>query len=169
MLEASIGRLILIHGFIGAGKTTFAKALAADIGAIRFSPDEWMTCLYGNNPPQEDFDEFYSRIETMIWKIAEELLRSGNRVILDFGFWQRSSRDDYCQRAAALNIRCDLYRLDCNIETMRERVRRRSAEMPEGQLFIDDNAFDTLLSRFEPLDEDEQCIEVYPSMKDAQN
>ncbi|MCY7392641.1 MAG: ATP-binding protein, partial [Leptolyngbyaceae cyanobacterium CAN_BIN12] len=32
--------LHLLHGFTGAGKTTFAKQLALEISAIRFTPDE---------------------------------------------------------------------------------------------------------------------------------
>jgi hypothetical protein len=32
----------LIHGFLGAWKTTFAKKLEAELGAVRFSQDEWM-------------------------------------------------------------------------------------------------------------------------------
>ena len=40
----------LIHGFLGAGKTTFARELEQNIPAIRFSHDEWMTRLYGDDP-----------------------------------------------------------------------------------------------------------------------
>jgi predicted kinase len=31
----------LVHGFLGAGTTTFARELAAERAAIRFSIDEW--------------------------------------------------------------------------------------------------------------------------------
>jgi predicted kinase len=41
----------LIHGFLGAGKTTFARELERNIPAIRFSHDEWMVRLYGIDPP----------------------------------------------------------------------------------------------------------------------
>lgn len=32
----------MIHGFVGVGKTTFAKKLQQEVNAVRFSPDEWM-------------------------------------------------------------------------------------------------------------------------------
>ena len=36
----------LICGSTGAGKTTYAKALAAKLGAVHFSIDQWMATLY---------------------------------------------------------------------------------------------------------------------------
>ena len=38
--------LILIVGCTGAGKTTYARRLADEIGGIRFSIDEWMMALF---------------------------------------------------------------------------------------------------------------------------
>ncbi len=32
----------LLHGFTGAGKTTFARQLEAETGAVRFCQDEWV-------------------------------------------------------------------------------------------------------------------------------
>lgn len=37
----------LIHGFLGVGKTTFARQLEERLPAIRFSHDEWMARRYG--------------------------------------------------------------------------------------------------------------------------
>ena len=41
---AVTGRLILLCGLAGAGKTTVAKQLEAD-GAVRMCPDEWLVAL----------------------------------------------------------------------------------------------------------------------------
>ena len=61
----------LIHGFLGAGKTTFARQLEQRIPAIRFSHDEWMARLYGVDPPVERFEELYQRV----WVQMEEVWR----------------------------------------------------------------------------------------------
>lgn len=44
--------LHLICGSTGAGKTTYAIRLADQIGAARFSVDEWMTALFWADSPQ---------------------------------------------------------------------------------------------------------------------
>jgi predicted kinase len=66
----------LIHGYLGAGKTTFARQLERDIPAIRFSHDEWMTRLYGDDPPVEHFADFYQRVSEQmeeVWPRCLEL------------------------------------------------------------------------------------------------
>ncbi len=44
----------LICGFIGAGKTTFAKKLEEKTGAVRITKDEWSIRLIGNDPTIDD-------------------------------------------------------------------------------------------------------------------
>ena len=38
-------KVIIVCGLPGAGKTTHAKVLEKELGAIRFCPDEWMEML----------------------------------------------------------------------------------------------------------------------------
>jgi predicted kinase len=52
----------LIHGYLGAGKTTFAMGLESETGAVRFTHDEWMRKLYGEDPPFELFAEYARRV-----------------------------------------------------------------------------------------------------------
>lgn len=142
----------MIHGFVGAGKTTFAKKLEQETGAVRFSPDEWMCVLYGSNPPQSEYAEYERRIEVMMQNIAGSLIKSGSNIILDFGFWTREGRDKYREFALSIGAEPVLFALNCPIETMRNRIRNRTQEMPDGAVFIDDSAFDKFLAMFEPLD-----------------
>jgi predicted kinase len=156
--------LHLLHGFVGAGKTTFAKKLEKEIHAVRFSPDDWMCRLYGDNPPQEFFAEYDRRIKSMIWDMAEKLLSSNVDVILDYGFWKFSEREDYRTRGLRAGAEVKLYALQCPEDVMRDRVLERTAEMPEGALMIDDNAITEFRARFEAVDpEKEACIVVKSS------
>ena len=41
--------LTLLVGLPGAGKTTLAKKLERETGAIRFTPDEWHLFLFGDD------------------------------------------------------------------------------------------------------------------------
>jgi predicted kinase len=38
----------IICGFIGSGKTTFARKLEKETGAIRITKDEWIIKIFGN-------------------------------------------------------------------------------------------------------------------------
>jgi predicted kinase len=150
----------LIHGFIGAGKTVFARRLEEEQGAVRFTHDEWMHRLYGAAPPCEVFADLFERVEGLIWQVAERLLGLGVDVIMDFGFWSRASRDNARARVLAQGAGAVLYRVTCPEATMRERVLKRSEDVPGDSLWIDDAAFEMLRGRFEPLESDEARVEV---------
>jgi predicted kinase len=95
----------LIYGYLGAGKTTFARRLERDIPAIRFSHDEWMVRLYGENPPIEHFADYYQRIYEQVEEIWPRCLELGIDVVLDFGFWYRQGRDETRAKIAAIGDR----------------------------------------------------------------
>jgi predicted kinase len=65
-----MAKLFLLHGYIGSGKTTFAKALAEKENAILFSVDEWVRQLYGWNPQEITFEEMNRRVKELIWHMA---------------------------------------------------------------------------------------------------
>ena len=46
----------LICGFIGSGKTTFAKKLEKETGAIRITKDEWLISLFGHDPSIPNYE-----------------------------------------------------------------------------------------------------------------
>lgn len=150
--------LHLIHGYIGFGKTTFAKKLANEKKAIRFSPDEWMIELHGINPPANKYQEYNQAIESLIQKLAEEILANGFDVIFDFGFWSRTSRDEVREWAESINVDYILYSLRTPLPIARQRVLDRTQRA--GNLFIDENAFNSLFIRFKDIQPDEKYIAV---------
>jgi predicted kinase len=155
--------LHLLYGFTGAGKTTYAKQLEHEISAIRFTPDEWMIKLYGQNPPVEDFDDHLKRIIDLIWQLAAQIIHFGQDVILDFGFWSRASRDEAREKAQVMKAEVKLYYISTPEQLMKERVLQRSDVLPESALMIDDYAFELFKSRFEKLAQDESHIVVSAS------
>lgn len=148
----------LIHGFVGAGKTTYARRLERELGAVRFTHDEWMVRLYGPAPPEERFAEYADRVTELIWKVTDRLIELDRDVILDFGFWTRASRDEARARARVAGAEVRLYHVQCPEEVMRQRTLARSRHLPEGALWINEAAFEEFKERFEPLEEDEECF-----------
>lgn len=149
----------LIHGYLGAGKTTFARRLEHELPAIRFSHDEWMTTLYGDDPPMDQFAELHQRVSKLIdahWTRCVEL---GLDVVLDFGFWSRQQRDQTRATAAALGATAQLYLLECPENEAWCRVEKRNTDL-DGSLLIVRHTFEMLKGRFQPLGDDEDRIDV---------
>jgi predicted kinase len=153
------GTAHLIHGFAGAGKTTVARLLERGLPAVRFTHDEWMHTLYGPAPAAEDFANLPG-IKELLWQSASRILELGCDVVLDDGFWSRDSRDRIRSRLSALGAGCVLYRVTCPEPEMARRVSHRSQNTPPDSLWINEPAFESFKSRFEPLGRDEDHVEI---------
>jgi predicted kinase len=73
----------MLFGFVGSGKSTLARTLESELGAVRFSPNEWLVALYGTNPPAELFDEYHQRIARWMEVQYSRVLAVGIDIILE--------------------------------------------------------------------------------------
>jgi predicted kinase len=126
-MKTSVGpRLIIVCGLPGSGKTTLAKAIEGRLGAIRFSPDEWMADL-----SLDLYDEERrAKIEALQWKLAQQLLALGQVVIIEWGTWGRSERNALRLGARALGATVELHYLSAPEQVLFERIARRGMENP---------------------------------------
>ena len=89
----------VLCGFIGAGKTTFAKQLEEQTGAVRITKDEWLIQLVGNDPTIDGYEGYDSRMCRLSRDGAFQLAPKGIDVIIDEGVWLREQRDTLRKRA----------------------------------------------------------------------
>jgi predicted kinase len=155
----------LICGSVGAGKTTYAMALAERVRGVRFSADEWMVNLFLPDRPEPLSlawaVERTARCEMQMWVIGDQLLAHRVDVVFDVGLSKREHRERFRARAAQAGADSKLHYLDVDSETRRERVRQRNAQAqqaPQGlgnALIVTDVMFDWMDGSFEEPDEDE--------------
>ena len=127
MARVSIGpRLIIICGLPGSGKTRLAKAIESAVVAVRFCPDEWMEAL-----SIDLYDEkSRAKIEALQWQFAQDLLTLGLTVIIEWGTWARSERDDMRLGARALGAAVELHYLTAPGDVLYARIQNRGLENP---------------------------------------
>ncbi|MFF4168725.1 AAA family ATPase [Streptomyces sp. NPDC001744] len=122
--------LFLMVGLPGAGKTTRARQLAAEHGALRLTPDDWMIPLFGEAEAEGKRDVLEGR---MLW-LALEAVRLGTSVVVDFGCWSRDERSAIRWLVEAEEACFRMVYLPVDDETQRARIARRRATAPEGTL-----------------------------------
>jgi predicted kinase len=127
------GRLIIICGLPGSGKTTRAVELAEQCGGSRFSPDDWMDALALNLWDEDR----RGRIQTLQWRLAQAIVALGGTAIIEWGTWRRSERDALREEARALGAAVELVFVDAPPEVLHQRTSARGRESPPitlGQL-----------------------------------
>ena len=115
------GRLFVMVGLPGAGKTTRARQIEAERRAVRLTPDDWIMPLFGDPEPEDKRDVLEGRF---VW-LALRSLRLGMNVVLDFGVWSRDERMALRALAASVRASCELVYLEIEPDEQKRRTDRR--------------------------------------------
>ena len=147
-------RLILTCGLPGAGKTTLARQLAADRSAVCLTKDEWLTAL-GSSPWDTPTRE---KVELELWHLAQEILRLGLSVVLDFGLWARIERDEMRSVARDLGVGVELHYLEVPTDELWRRIQARNSQPPWDSYLIRRADLDGWLRLFQAPDAAELAL-----------
>ena len=93
---------------------------------MRLTKDEWLTAL-GSSPWDSPTRE---KVEHKLWCLAQEILRLGLSVVLDFGLWARTERDEMRSAARGLGVAVELHFLDVPIDELWRRIEARNSQPP---------------------------------------
>jgi predicted kinase len=144
-------RLVLLCGLPASGKTMLARELADAYGAVRLNPDEWESAL-----DVDPFDEgFQARLEAEFWELTQRLLVLGTSVVLEWGFWARSERDEKREAARTLGVAVELRFLDAPYDQL---VRRVGARHSAGGIAITESHMERYRGIFQPPTDDELAL-----------
>ncbi len=148
----------VICGFIGAGKTTFAKKLEEKTGAVRITKDEWLIRLIGNDPTIDGFEEYGNKLCELSRDVAFQLVEKGIDVIIDEGFWAKEQRVELRRKIDAIGAKAVLYYVETPIETIRDRVVGRNNNLTKDSFKISREMLDNYLKYWQPPSEDEGYV-----------
>jgi len=98
---------------------------------------------------------FQARLEAEFWELTQRLLVLGTSVVLEWGFWARSERDEKREAARTLGVAVELRFLD---EPYEELVRRVVARHAAGGVAITESHMERYRGIFQPPTDDELAL-----------
>lgn len=159
-------RLILMHGFTGAGKSTLARILAGVLPAEVIDSDSTRKRLAGVSPTDRDRSAFGEGIYStgMTEKVyrelldrAEGLLAHGRTVVLDATYTRRADRQQAADLARRFNARYAIVQCQVTDDVARSRLLNR-ADDPAS---VSDGRWEIYLAQrdsADPLDATEEPV-----------
>lgn len=137
--------LYLTVGLPGTGKTTAARRLEAEHGALRLTKDEWVKGLYGSDNPAAAT----AVIEGRLIQVGLRALELGVSVVIDFGLWSRDERRALRHAAAEVGARAVVLSFELASAEQRRRLDERQAAAPHATWPISDRELAEWAGRFD--------------------
>lgn len=121
--------LSLFCGKIASGKSTLARRLAAQSGAVAIHEDDWLSALYGDQMRSvQDYVRCAARLRAVMEPHVTALLGAGISVVLDFPANTPQTRAWLLGLVGQTGVRHEMHVLDVPDEVCWARLQRRNAE-----------------------------------------
>ncbi len=150
------GKLHVLVGPVGAGKTTYAERRVAQSPAVFLELDSWMVRLFGADPrPPDDVLAWYlerrERCRALLWDVAVKAVDSGADVWIETGLLTEAERQAFFAKVRSLDIELQVFVLDAPRDIRRERVTQRNASPRPDTQIVPPAFFERASDVWEPL------------------
>lgn len=131
------GRLIMMAGLSGSGKSTTARQLARELGAIHLRSDAVRKHLGGVALDEKGDDALYSPEMTQktydrLLQLGITLVSQGYSVILDAKYDRQALRAPVVEKALATGIPLEIQYCTAPVELLHDRVAQRSGDISDA-------------------------------------
>ena len=141
-------KLYLMCGKIASGKSTLARRLAADSGAVLICQDRWLSKLYpGEISSLDDYRRCHARLCSVVGDHVASLLDAGVSVVLDFPANTLASRAWMRRLFEEVGAAHELHYLDVPDHICRKRLEERNT-LREDEYEVSSEDFELFLSYF---------------------
>jgi len=156
----------LLCGKVGCGKSTYANWLRTEKNAVVLSSDDLMMCLFDSCIGPDKHQEYLSRCKKFLYIQAEDFVKMGFDVALDFGFWQKSERTEVAKMFAEKGIETKLAFINTDYDTITNNLNKRNTLVENGETrayHIDDEKRQRFDAMFQAPSENEEHMEIIQS------
>ena len=161
-----MAKVIAICGKICSGKSYYSKKLKDKENAVILSCDELTDILFNNNLGDKH-DEMSKRIWEYLLKKAEDIIKTGTNVILDWGFWSKSDRIYIKEYFYSKDIKCELHYINIDDKSWQKNIDERNQIVLSGNggsdYYLDEGLMKKLLSKWDVPSKEE--IDVWLNLK----
>jgi predicted kinase len=161
-MEQEKHHVFALHGFIGSGKSTIARAIEDKYNAVLFTPDIWTRAMLGSDPPEQIYRP---ALQGLMYLFQEQWIRIaslGLPVILDYGFWTLSERESLREVCFKHSLSLSIIKLDSKYEDLWSRIEKRNQEILNKKdtenVLITRDTFDHFFANFDEAKLDESDI-----------
>ena len=140
----------LLCGLPASGKTSLARRLEFELGAIRLTLDERMRALREFDISSDTYGARADSEKLKIWEEAKTQLGMGRDVILDWSLWNQTVRREWVSRVTTAGYDYKLFYLQVPLETLRTRLSVRNADPIIGAQHIPIAELERFSKLFDP-------------------
>ena len=91
--------------------------------------------MFGHDVSDPEHDERHTKVEELMWEIAVKVLQVGVNVILDFGFWTKSEREEFRRKARSFGANSKIHYMDVPDGIIWERLSARNRSAGKDAIF----------------------------------